>query len=163
MRADSYSTKSRDFHLLRILSVLLLAIWNWAKPETQLKEKRSTQHAHPRFPLHHFLLLSSDAEETEYNLNTLRALACEVLATRVVSRAHKLFLDGKIKPNFRYPTEHCLVEKFVCCEQNRGLEGDGVLTYPQNSLELAVDQRLVIFLSSSSVQHVVDDLWKGRE
>ncbi|EJD01312.1 calcium activated cation channel [Fomitiporia mediterranea MF3/22] len=72
-----------------------------------------------------------------------RAIACEVLARRIVHRA----------PPDRLTTT---MSKRYC-----RLEWDGDKSELQSALELAIDTHCTIFLSSTEAQHVVNCLWRG--
>lgn len=99
-------------------------------------------------------LVHRDAEVHESGLNTLRALACEVLARRVVARSEKRAFQGLSTSTSA--TYLSLTKKFT------RIDDDGDLTVPTSALESAVDQHSITFLSSSEVQHCTDAMWKGK-
>ncbi|CAA7260062.1 unnamed protein product [Cyclocybe aegerita] len=79
----------------------------------------------------------------DYGENLGRAVACEVLARRIVH----LTEPGKIKD--------IMAKRF----QHRQVDGDE--SEMSSALEMAIDQHCTIFLSSSEAQEVVNALWTG--
>ncbi|KAL0949283.1 hypothetical protein HGRIS_009360 [Hohenbuehelia grisea] len=79
----------------------------------------------------------------DYGENHGRAIACEVLARRVVHRAAPDRLYSIMSTRYRH----------------RQIDGDD--SDMCSALELAIDSRCSIFLSSSEAQDVVNALWKG--
>lgn len=102
-------------------------------------------------------IFTRDAEVHESGLNTLRSVACKVLARRVVARSERRSLQG-LDSNSSGPTSTylSLTKKF------RRTDEDGDLTAPTSALESAVDQHSVTFLSSTEVQNCVTAMWKGK-
>jgi hypothetical protein len=82
-------------------------------------------------------------DAADYDENFGRAIACEVLARRVV---HKSSPD-------RIPA--------IMSTRHRHREIDGDISEKCSVLELAIDTHCTIFLSSSESQGVVNDLWTG--
>ncbi|KAF8622048.1 hypothetical protein AX15_007201 [Amanita polypyramis BW_CC] len=79
----------------------------------------------------------------DYGENLGRAVACEVLARRVVHASPRERLASIMSTRFEY-------------RLNRDDGGD-----MSSALELAIDQNCIIFLSSSEAQDVVNALWEG--
>ncbi|KAJ3505660.1 hypothetical protein NLJ89_g7303 [Agrocybe chaxingu] len=79
----------------------------------------------------------------DYGENLGRAVACEVLARRIVHLAE----PDKIKD--------IMAKRF----QHRQIDGDE--SEMSSALEMAIDQHCTIFLSSSEAQEVVNALWTG--
>ncbi|GBE79923.1 calcium activated cation channel [Sparassis crispa] len=80
----------------------------------------------------------------DYEENTCRATACEVLARRVVHQAGPDRISHMLSTRFRHS------------------EPDGDMSENASALELAIDSHCIIFLSSSEAQAVVDDIWRGE-
>jgi hypothetical protein len=83
-----------------------------------------------------------DAADYEENHN--RAIACEVLARRIVHLSPPDRINSIMSTRYRH----------------RQLDGDTSET--ASALEMAIDSHCTIFLSSSEAQDVVLDLWKGE-
>ncbi|KAH8830357.1 calcium activated cation channel [Flagelloscypha sp. PMI_526] len=79
----------------------------------------------------------------DYDENYGRAIACEVLARRIVHFAPAESLNSLLSTRFRH----------------RQIDGD--ISGYANCLEMAIDSNSTIFLSSSEAQDVVLALWKG--
>ncbi|CEH19393.1 INACTIVE [Ceraceosorus bombacis] len=114
-------------------------------------------------------------------LSALRALASEVLATRVVARLESDYhakrdraaqqaatqagvqgqpaipLDEPAAGPYASEQSHlCISKRFVT------LEDDGDETLPTSALEEAADQNCVIFLASAPASHCAEALWAGH-
>ncbi|KAG8756012.1 hypothetical protein FRC14_003435, partial [Serendipita sp. 396] len=79
----------------------------------------------------------------DYDENMGRAIACEVLARRIVHIAPPERLNSLMSTRFRHK------------------EWDGDDSNLSSALELAIDQHCTIFLSSNEAQFVVQSLWRG--
>ena len=79
----------------------------------------------------------------DYDENLCRALACEVLARRIIHNLPAEHLPSVMSTRFRY----------------REVDGDD--SPPTSCLETAIDQNALHFLSSSEAQNSVDNLWNG--
>ncbi|KAI5124740.1 hypothetical protein M0805_005375 [Coniferiporia weirii] len=79
----------------------------------------------------------------DYDENYCRAIACEVLARRIVHGAPSDRLTSIMSTRYRH------------------LEWDGERSDLSSALELAIDTHCTVFLSSSEAQHVVNCLWRG--
>ncbi|CAO1618664.1 unnamed protein product [Sympodiomycopsis kandeliae] len=93
-----------------------------------------------------------EQDEKDEQLNELRALACEVIARRVVYQ----LLRAESQDQERDGTFLCLSKRFFY------IDGDGDVTLPTSALESAVDQSSVTFLSSPEAQACVEAIWTGR-
>jgi hypothetical protein len=101
---------------------------------------------------------TSDARTRAYALNEQRALVCEVVARRAVAMIESLEQSQGKEGDYSEPASHvCLSKRFI------QLEEDGDKSLPTSTMESAVDQNCVIFLSSSEAQRCAEDLWKGSE
>ncbi|KAL1737906.1 hypothetical protein HDZ31DRAFT_17125, partial [Schizophyllum fasciatum] len=80
----------------------------------------------------------------DYDENYGRAIACEVLARRIVH----------LSPPDRI--------RVVMSTRFRHLESDGDESDMSSALELAIDTNCTIFLSSSEAQDVIMALWRGE-
>ncbi|KAI0772122.1 hypothetical protein BD413DRAFT_548533 [Trametes elegans] len=80
----------------------------------------------------------------DYGENYGRAIACEVLARRVLHQAPPEKISAVMSSRFRHK------------------EVDGDVSGRSSALEMAIDSHCTIFLSSSEAQDVVQDLWCGR-
>ncbi|KAI0082361.1 calcium activated cation channel [Panus rudis PR-1116 ss-1] len=80
----------------------------------------------------------------DYEENMGRAIACEVLARRVVHRAPPDRITSMLTTRFKHR------------------ENDGDESERLSALEAAIDSHCTIFLSSSEAQDVVNDIWCGR-
>ncbi|KAG8762878.1 hypothetical protein FRC15_008232, partial [Serendipita sp. 397] len=78
----------------------------------------------------------------DYDENMGRAIACEVLARRIVHIAPPERLNSLMSTRFRHK------------------EWDGDDSNLSSALELAIDQHCTIFLSSNEAQFVVQSLWR---
>lgn len=101
-----------------------------AVPFCLLAARRSFLHDSRRFP-------------TDYDENVCRALACEVLARRIVHSLPMETLQTVMSTRYRY------------------VEDDGDISAPISALEAAIDSHSIQFLSSTEAQHVVTSLWNG--
>ncbi|KZT60703.1 calcium activated cation channel [Calocera cornea HHB12733] len=79
----------------------------------------------------------------DYDENMARAIACEVLARKLVHVVSPERLNHVMSKRFRYKT------------------WDGDESSAVSALETAIDQHCTIFLSSTEAQHVVQSLWNG--
>ncbi|KAF8897831.1 calcium activated cation channel [Infundibulicybe gibba] len=79
----------------------------------------------------------------DYGENLGRAIACEVLARRIVHASPQDRLSAIMSTRFKH----------------RQIDGD--VSEMSSALELAIDQHCTIFLSSSEAQEVVNALWTG--
>ncbi|KAH8118466.1 calcium activated cation channel, partial [Phellopilus nigrolimitatus] len=79
----------------------------------------------------------------DYDEYYCRAIACEVLARRIVHRAPPDRLTSIMSTRYRL------------------LGWDGDKSDLSSALELAIDTHCTVFLSSSEAQHVVNCLWRG--
>ncbi|EMD40953.1 hypothetical protein CERSUDRAFT_111528 [Gelatoporia subvermispora B] len=89
-------------------------------------------------------LWDANHNPADYEENTGRAAACEVLARRIVHQS---------------PSERVTP---MMCTRFRHREVDGDISEKASALEMAIDSHCTIFLSSSEAQAVVDDLWRGN-
>ncbi|KAH8094840.1 hypothetical protein BXZ70DRAFT_991717 [Cristinia sonorae] len=80
----------------------------------------------------------------DYGENLGRAIACEVLARRVIHRAPPDRITPMMSTRFMH----------------REIDGDE--SEKVSALEMAIDSHCTIFLSSTEAQDVVNDLWKGH-
>ncbi|PWN91977.1 hypothetical protein FA10DRAFT_227803 [Acaromyces ingoldii] len=105
----------------------------------------------------------NDASHREHSLNEQRALACEVIARRVVAELERAedklsaqSNEGRGQKGSSGISSHIsLSKRFV------RIEDDGDRTLPTSALETAVDQNCVHFLSSPEAQKCANELWKG--
>ncbi|KAL7421162.1 Calcium channel yvc1 [Cryptotrichosporon argae] len=79
----------------------------------------------------------------DYDESVCRAVACEVLARRIVHNLTTESLENVMSTRFRYR------------------EADGDISAPISALETAIDQHCTIFLASTESQYVIDSLWRG--
>ncbi|OBZ76077.1 Calcium channel YVC1 [Grifola frondosa] len=86
----------------------------------------------------------ADHNPADYGENYGRAIACEVLARRVIHLAPQDKISSMMATRFTHK------------------EVDGDTSDKVSALEMAIDSHCTIFLSSSEAQAVVDDLWRGR-
>ncbi|KAF9263703.1 hypothetical protein L218DRAFT_927577 [Marasmius fiardii PR-910] len=80
----------------------------------------------------------------DYDENYGRAIACEVLARRIVHRTTPERLTTVLSTRFKHT------------------QLDGDVSEPASALEMAIDSHCTIFLSSSEAQDVVRALWAGE-
>lgn len=80
----------------------------------------------------------------DFGENSGRAVACEVLARRVIHQAPSEKVVPMMARRFRYT------------------EVDGGMSDKASALELAIDSHCTIFLSSTEAQDVVNYLWRGQ-
>ncbi|TCD69242.1 hypothetical protein EIP91_008345 [Steccherinum ochraceum] len=80
----------------------------------------------------------------DYGENLGRAIACEVLARRVIHRAPPDRITSMMSTRFMH----------------REVDGDD--SEKVSALEMAIDSHCTIFLSSTEAQDVVNDLWRGQ-
>ncbi|KAF7967273.1 hypothetical protein HWV62_35029 [Athelia sp. TMB] len=83
-------------------------------------------------------------DAADYDENHNRAIACEVLARRIVHITPPDRINSVMSTRYRH----------------RQLDGD--TSDMASALEMAVDSHCTIFLSSSEAQDVVLDLWRGE-
>ncbi|CDZ98754.1 hypothetical protein [Phaffia rhodozyma] len=102
-----------------------------AVPFCLLASRRAFLHDSKKFP-------------TDYDENIGRALACEVLARRIVHALPMETLQTVMSTRYRYR------------------EDDGDRSAPTSALEAAIDGHAIQFLSSTEAQHVVTSLWNGE-
>ncbi|KAL1723466.1 hypothetical protein EV715DRAFT_190734 [Schizophyllum commune] len=86
----------------------------------------------------------ANSNPADYDENYGRAIACEVLARRIVH----------LSPPDRI--------RVVMSTRFRHLESDGDESDMSSALELAIDTNCTIFLSSSEAQDVIMALWRGE-
>ncbi|KAI0089070.1 calcium activated cation channel [Irpex rosettiformis] len=80
----------------------------------------------------------------DYDENLCRAIACEVLARRVIHVSPPERITSMMSTRYTH----------------KELDGDN--SDKTSALEMAIDSHCTIFLSSSEAQDVVNDLWQGR-
>ncbi|KAJ4479281.1 calcium activated cation channel [Lentinula aciculospora] len=85
----------------------------------------------------------SDHNAADYDENFGRAIACEVIARRIIHLS----------------VPECLAA--VMATRYTHIQIDGDESDPASALEMAIDSHCTIFLSSSESQDVVNSLWKG--
>ncbi|KAI0036049.1 calcium activated cation channel [Vararia minispora EC-137] len=85
----------------------------------------------------------ANSDAADYDENYGRAIACEVLARRIIHKAPSDKLVSVMSTRYKH----------------RHSDGDIELS---SALELAIDTHCTIFLSSSESQDVVNWLWKGE-
>lgn len=88
-------------------------------------------------------MIEANRNPADYGENYGRAIACEVLARRVVHQAPPDRLTSIMSTRFRHR------------------EWDGDDSDLSTALELAIDSQCTIFLSSSEAQDVINDIWAG--
>lgn len=113
----------------------------------------------------------SDAAHRDRLLNEQRALACEVLARRVVaelergenreSGAHGSGRGQRPKTAANGASGSGSGSHISLSKRFVRIEEDGDRTLPTSALETAVDQNCVHFLSSPEAQKCANELWKG--
>lgn len=89
----------------------------------------------------HFMV-EANRDPADYGENRGRAIACEVLARRIVHDS----------PSDRIPV--------IMSSRYRYRQHDGDIEFT-SAIELAIDSHCTIFLSSSEAQDVIDALWRG--
>ncbi|KAH9943256.1 uncharacterized protein BXZ73DRAFT_87627 [Epithele typhae] len=89
-------------------------------------------------------MLDANKYPADYEENEGRAVACEVLARRVIHYAPPEKISTMMTARYRH----------------RELDGD--VSGSSSALEMAIDAHCTIFLSSSEAQDVVQDMWCGR-
>ncbi|KAI0940130.1 hypothetical protein AcV5_001321 [Taiwanofungus camphoratus] len=89
-------------------------------------------------------LWDANHNSADWGENFGRAVACEVLARRVIHQAPPDRVTPMMSTRFRHR------------------EVDGDLSEKASALEMAIDSHCTIFLSSSEAQDVVDYLWRGQ-
>ncbi|KAJ7284134.1 calcium activated cation channel [Mycena rebaudengoi] len=82
-------------------------------------------------------------DPANYDENHARAVACEVLARRIVHYAPAETLNAIMSTRFQH------------------IQVDGDRSDLSSALEMAIDSHCTIFLSSSEAQDVVNSLWRG--
>ncbi|KAL9932298.1 hypothetical protein V8E36_008777 [Tilletia maclaganii] len=106
---------------------------------------------------HEFL---KDAERGEYDLNRLRATACEIAARRVVahfeSSAEAEFLARHPNIRGKYEGSHVSLSK-----RFRKALPDGTIVHPRSALESAVEGNCQEFLTSPEAQRTINAIWRG--
>ncbi|KAH7887552.1 hypothetical protein F5I97DRAFT_1805205 [Phlebopus sp. FC_14] len=93
---------------------------------------------------HAEFMWDADHNPADYGENLGRAVACEVLARRIV---HQSPLDRITS---------------IMSTRYRHRETDGDVSESSSALEIAIDTHCTIFLSSSEAQDVVNSLWNGE-
>ncbi|KAJ3722591.1 calcium activated cation channel [Lentinula raphanica] len=86
----------------------------------------------------------ADHNAADYDENFGRAIACEVLARRIVHLSAPDRLAAVMATRYTH------------------IQIDGDESDPASALEMAIDSHSTIFLSSSESQDVVNSLWKGE-
>jgi len=89
-------------------------------------------------------MAEANSNPADYDENLCRAIACEVLARRIVH------LTPADRMTSIMSTRYCHIQR------------DGDDSSLSSALELAIDQHCTIFLSSSEAQYVVNCLWRGE-
>ncbi|KZS98082.1 hypothetical protein SISNIDRAFT_481943 [Sistotremastrum niveocremeum HHB9708] len=84
-------------------------------------------------------------DASDYDENYGRAIACEVLARKIIHKFGSDRLASVMSTRYRYRKRDSKEESSMA-----------------SALELAIDQHCTIFLSSNEAQQVVDLLWKGQ-
>ncbi|KAE8234315.1 hypothetical protein CF326_g638 [Tilletia indica] len=106
---------------------------------------------------HEFL---KDAERADYDLNHLRAVACEILARRIVahfeSTAEADYAARHPNIRGRYEGSHVSLSK-----RFRKALPDGKVSRPRSALESAVDGGCQEFLTSPEAQRTINAIWRG--
>ncbi|KAK0549081.1 Calcium channel yvc1 [Tilletia horrida] len=106
---------------------------------------------------HEFL---KDAERSDYDLNHLRATACEIAARRLVahfeSSAEADYLARHPNVRGRYEGSHVSLSK-----RFRKALPDGKIVRPRSALESAVEGGCQEFLTSPEAQRTVKAIWRG--
>ncbi|KAI0254847.1 hypothetical protein BJV78DRAFT_881185 [Lactifluus subvellereus] len=87
-------------------------------------------------------MIAANHNAADYGEYRARAIACEVLARRIVH----------ISPVDRIPV--------ILSSRYRHRQSDGDIEF-SSAIELAIDSHCTIFLSSSEAQDVINSLWKG--
>ncbi|KAH9977639.1 calcium activated cation channel [Lactifluus volemus] len=87
-------------------------------------------------------MIQANRDVADYGENRGRAVACEVLARKIVHNSPVDKIPAILSSRYRH----------------RRPDGDIEFT---SAIELAVDSHCTIFLSSSEAQNVIDALWKG--
>ncbi|KAI0276307.1 hypothetical protein BGY98DRAFT_1090269 [Russula aff. rugulosa BPL654] len=90
----------------------------------------------------HDFMVEANRDPADYGENRGRAIACEVLARRIVHNS----------PSDRIPS--------IMSSRYRHLQRDGDIEF-SSAIELAIDSHCTIFLSSSEAQGVINALWRG--
>ncbi|KAA1466592.1 hypothetical protein DENSPDRAFT_811729 [Dentipellis sp. KUC8613] len=91
----------------------------------------------------HEFLLDANRNPADYGENLGRAVACEMLARKIIHQAPRERLTAMLSTRFRH----------------RQPDGDIELS---SALETAIDTHCAVFLSSSECQDVVNCLWNGQ-
>ncbi|KAL0580084.1 Calcium channel yvc1 [Marasmius crinis-equi] len=86
----------------------------------------------------------ADHDPADYDENFGRAIACEVLARRIVHRTAPDRLNAVLATRYKH------------------IQVDGDESDPTSALEMAIDSHCTIFLSSSEAQDIVRALWAGE-
>ncbi|CAD6933994.1 unnamed protein product [Tilletia controversa] len=106
---------------------------------------------------HEFL---KDADRSDYDLNHLRAVACEILARRIVahfeSSAEADYAARHPNIRGRYEGSHVSLSK-----RFRKALPDGKVARPRSALESAVDGGCQEFLTSPEAQRTIHAIWRG--
>ncbi|OCH94327.1 calcium activated cation channel [Obba rivulosa] len=89
-------------------------------------------------------LWDANHNPADFEENSGRATACEVLARRIVHQS---------PPDCVTP---------MMCTRFMHREVNGEISEKASALEMAIDSHCTIFLSSSEAQAVVDNLWRGQ-
>lgn len=88
-------------------------------------------------------MIEANRDAADYGENRGRAIACEVLARRIVHKA----------PADRVPA--------IMSSRYKHRQTDGDIEV-SSAIELAIDSHCTIFLSSSEAQDVINSLWRGE-
>ncbi|KAG8921916.1 hypothetical protein FRC02_012272 [Tulasnella sp. 418] len=89
-------------------------------------------------------MLEAKANPADYDENFGRAIACEMLARRIVHSIPAERVNAVLSARFRFK------------------EWDGDTSSISSALETAIDQNCTIFLSSNEAQSIVNALWRGE-
>ncbi|PWN48804.1 hypothetical protein IE53DRAFT_176641 [Violaceomyces palustris] len=100
-----------------------------------------------------FLRDASDSH-SDASLNELRAVACEVIARRLVAKFERDSYDQGLAQGGG--SHLSLTKKFT------RVESDGDISIPTSALESAIDQHCTTLLSSTEVQRAVQAIWSGQ-
>ncbi|KAG8922818.1 hypothetical protein FRC03_008681 [Tulasnella sp. 419] len=89
-------------------------------------------------------MFDANSNPADYDENFGRAIACEVLARRIVHNLPPERINAVLSARFRFK------------------EWDGDTSSISSALETAIDQHCTIFLSSNEAQSIVIALWRGE-
>ncbi|KIJ20360.1 hypothetical protein PAXINDRAFT_166432 [Paxillus involutus ATCC 200175] len=93
---------------------------------------------------HSGFIREANRNPADHGENLGRAVACEVLARRIVHQSP----GDKIIP--------------IMTTRYRVRESDGDISEASSALEVSIDNHCIIFLSSSEAEHAVNSLWNGE-